>query len=110
VFRHLSDSFPDQNGLKQGDGLSSLRFSFGLECAFRKAKEISRIFLLNGAYQLLVYADSVNRGLLDENITAIKKNPDAPLHARKGVAVELNADKTKYRLMSRHQNSEKYRI
>jgi hypothetical protein len=28
VSKHLSDSFPIQNGLKQGDALSSLLFNF----------------------------------------------------------------------------------
>jgi hypothetical protein len=30
--KYLSDSFPIQNGLKQGDGLSPLPFNSALEC------------------------------------------------------------------------------
>jgi hypothetical protein len=33
---HLSDTFPIQNGLKQGDALSPLLFNFALEYAIRK--------------------------------------------------------------------------
>jgi hypothetical protein len=31
IAKHLSDSFPIQNGLKQGDALSPLLFNFALE-------------------------------------------------------------------------------
>jgi hypothetical protein len=33
IGNHLSDSFPIQNGLKQGDALSPLLFNFALEYA-----------------------------------------------------------------------------
>jgi hypothetical protein len=36
VSKHLSDKFPIQNGLKQGDALSLLLFNFALEYAIRK--------------------------------------------------------------------------
>jgi hypothetical protein len=33
IGKHLSNSFPIQNGLKQGDALSPLLFNFALEYA-----------------------------------------------------------------------------
>jgi hypothetical protein len=36
IGKHLSDSIPIQNGLKQGDALSPLLFNFALEYAIRK--------------------------------------------------------------------------
>jgi hypothetical protein len=55
---------------------------------------------LNGTQ---VHADDVN--LLGDNITAIKKNAEALTDASIEVGLEVNAEKTKYMLLSRHQNA-----
>jgi hypothetical protein len=57
---------------------------------------------LNGTHQLLVYADDVNP--LGDN-TNIIKNTGALTDASKDVGLEVNAEKTKYVLIPRHQNS-----
>jgi hypothetical protein len=58
---------------------------------------------LNGTHQLLAYADDVN--LLGDNIDTIKKNTDTLIDASKEVGLERNVEKTKYMLLSRHQNA-----
>jgi hypothetical protein len=83
IGKHLSDNFPIQNGVKQGDALSPL--------------------ILYGTHQLLAYADDVN--LLGESIDTIKKNTEILIDASKEVGLEINADKTKYMLLSRHLNA-----
>jgi hypothetical protein len=99
----LSDVFPIQSGLEQGVALSPLLFNFALEYAIRKAQENQVALKLNGVHQLLVYAAVVH--LLGDGIHTIKKNTETLIDASKEVGLEVNAEKTKYMLLSRHQNA-----
>jgi hypothetical protein len=58
---------------------------------------------LTATHQLLVYVDDVN--LLDDNIDTIQKNTQTLIDASKGVVPEVNAEKTKYKLLPHHQNA-----
>jgi hypothetical protein len=42
--------------------------------------------------------------LLGDNIDTIKKNTETLIDVSKEVSLEINAEKTKYMLLSRHQN------
>jgi hypothetical protein len=99
----LSDSFPIQNGLKQGDALSPLLFNFALEYAIKKVQENQVRLKLNGTHQLLAYADDVN--LLGDNIDTRNKNTETIIDATKEVGLEVNIEKTQYMLVSWNQNA-----
>jgi hypothetical protein len=101
IGKHLSDSFPIQNGLKQGDALSQLFLNFTLAYSIRKVQENQLGLKLNGTLQLLAYAD-VN--LLGDNLDTIKKSTETLIDASKEVGLEINVEKTKFMLLSRHQN------
>jgi hypothetical protein len=72
IGKYLSDYFPIQNGLKQGDALTPILFNFVLEYASRKVQRNQVLLKVNGTRQLLVYDDDVN--LLGDNIDTIKKH------------------------------------
>ena len=58
---------------------------------------------LNGTHQLLAYADDVN--ILGGSIHTLKENAEALVAATREIGLEVNADKTKYMVMSRDQNA-----
>ena len=79
-------------------------FNFALEYAIRRVQVNQDGLKLNDAHQLPVYADDIN--MLGGSVHTIKENAEALIVASKETGVEVNADKTKYIIMSRDQNAE----
>ena len=105
VGRLLSDMFLVRNVLKQGQVLSPLLFNFVFEYAIRRDQVNLDGWKLSGSYQLLIYADYVN--ILGGNVHTVKEKSEALSFVSKKTGLEVNADKTKYVFMSRHQNAER---
>jgi len=101
--KNLSDMFPVRDGLKEGDALSPLLFNFALEYAVRRVQVNQDGLKLNGTHQLLAYADDVN--ILGGSVHTVKENAVALVVATKEIGLEVNADKTKYMIMSTDQNT-----
>ena len=77
-------------------------FNFALEYAIRRVQVNQDGLKLNGGHQLLVNAD-VN--ILGGSVHTIKKNAEALVVSSKEIGLEVNADRTKYMVMSRDQNA-----
>ena len=58
---------------------------------------------LNDTHQLLAYANDVN--ILGGNVHMVEKSAEALVVATEETGLEVNADKTKYMIMSRDQNA-----
>ena len=77
--------------------------TFALEYATRRVQVNQDGLILNGTHQHLVYTDDVN--ILAGSIHTIKENAEALIVASKEIGLEVNADKSKYMVMSRDQTA-----
>ena len=103
VGKNLSEMLQIRNDLKQGDARSPLLFNFALEYAIKRVQVNQDGLKLNGTLQLLAYADNVN--ILGGSEHTLKENAEALVVATKEIGLEVNADKTKYVVMSRDWNA-----
>jgi histidinol-phosphate/aromatic aminotransferase/cobyric acid decarboxylase-like protein len=77
--------------------------TIAFECAISKVQENQKVSELSVTHQLLVSPDDDN--FLGKNINTIKKNKEALIEASREVGLEVNREKTKYVVMSHHQDA-----
>jgi len=104
IGKNSTDIFPVENGLKGGDNISLLLYNFASDYAMLKVQVSQDGLELKGIHQLLVYAADYNN-ILGVSIQTVKENAEALVVAIKETGLELNADKTKYVVVSRDQNA-----
>jgi hypothetical protein len=80
-----------------------LLFNIALEYANRRVQANREGLKLNGTHQLLVYVADVY--ILGRSIHSTKKNAEDLVIASKEIGLDVNAEKTKYVVMSRNQNA-----
>jgi hypothetical protein len=105
IGKYLSDNFPIQNGLKQGDALSPLLFNFAVKYAIRKVQENQMGLKLKRALQLLVYAQYVT--LFGCNVDTMKKSKYVLIDANQEFDLEVNIGITQFVWQSRYHNAGK---
>ena len=74
-----------------------------MEYAIKRVQVNQDGLILNGTHQLLPYADDVN--ILGGSVHIVKENVEALVAATKETGLEVNTDKSKYMVMSRHRNA-----
>ena len=97
----LSDVFSLQQGLRQGDSLSSTLFNLALEEVIRKIPANRGGTLFNRTTQNLAFADDIamlgtNSKYLKENLTALTDNAAT-------LGLVINREKTKYMINTRNK-------
>ena len=102
VGKNLCGVFPIRNGLKKADAMLSLLFNFALGYAIRKVLVIQDGLKLNDTHQLLVYADVniLDVNMLGGSVHTVKENAEVSVVANKEFGLEVNADKTKFMVVS----------
>jgi hypothetical protein len=99
----LADRFPIKNGLKPRNVISLFLFNFSLEYAIRRFQINQDGMKLNGTHHLLVYADDVN--VMGGSLHTVQDKAETLRVASNEIGLEVNADKTKYIVVTRDQNS-----
>jgi hypothetical protein len=103
VGKNLSGMFPNRNVLKQGDALLPLLFNLALEYAIKRVQVNQDGLKVSGKHQIVAYADDVH--ILGGSVHTVKENAEALAVVTKEIGLEVNANKTKYMVMSREQNA-----
>lgn len=99
---NLSQSFPAENGLRQGDALSCVLFNVALEKVIRDANVNSRGTILNKPVQIMAYADDIV--ILGRSLRNVTETFVALEKAAVNMGLHINEDKTKYMCLNKEKD------
>lgn len=98
---NLTNPFPTQCGLKQGDGLAPLLFNLALEHTIRQIPIDTKGTLFFKSTQLVAFADDIN--ILSRSAQRAKETLLNLDDAAKEVGLQINESKTKIMTQTRKQ-------
>jgi hypothetical protein len=98
VNNEISSSFTINNGLKQGDAMSSVLFNMALESVIRKIPR-TEILNLDEENILLAYAD--DRVVIGNSKDSIQSTVEELMKIGKYIGLTINSGKTKYMMVKR---------
>ena len=106
--KNLSGMFPTTNSFKQGDALPPLLFNVATEYVIWRVQVNCDGLKLNGTHQLVVYVEDVS--IFGGSVHTVKRNAEALVVASKETGLEVNADNSKYMVMSRDRNEDEVTV
>ena len=96
---NVSEPFMIRDGLKQGNGLSTVLFNLTLEYAVRKMQVSQMGATLNGTTQILGYADDLD--ILGDCRETVARNAEILIKAVEYTGLEVSESKTKYMIVDK---------
>ena len=96
---NVSEPFMIRDGLKQGDGLSTVLFNLTLEYVVRKMQVSQMGATLNGTTQILGYADDLD--ILGDCRETVARNAEILIKAVEYTGLEVSESKTKYMIVDK---------
>ena len=102
IFGGITDPFPINTGLKQGDGLAPILFNMALHWAVNKTQVDLQNTLLYKSIQIVGYADDLNimartRNVIEDTYKELEQ-------ATAKMGLQVNREKTKYMVQKRDRN------
>jgi len=91
---NYSAPFRGDNGLRQGDALSTLLFNVVLEGAVRRAHVVTNGTIFNRSVQLLAYADDID--IIGRSVASVRETFTALEREANRVGLIVNENKTKF--------------
>jgi len=103
----MSEEFPVETDLRQGNTLSPILFNIALESVVRKVQKDS-ISLRIGEQNMVIVVYADNLIVMGETEDQVRNTAKKLKEEEKGIGLNVNKDKTKFIIVSRrqhHQNS-----